>query len=172
MAFLADRSAEKRAKLIDHLLDQKGHAQFWALKWGDLLRLKGDKVALAGVHKYYQWLVRVFENNMPHDQFCRELLTAQGSTFTNPPANYFRVVEDFFGCTETTAQLFLGVRIQCAKCHNHPFERWTQDNYYGLAAFFNRVQRKKTPRADEMVTFANEMPCRKATISPRFRTGV
>jgi hypothetical protein len=87
---------------------------------------------------------------MPYDEFARALLLAQGSTFSNPPANYYRATADTNDCTETTAQVFLGVRMQCAKCHNHPFERWTQDNYYGLGAFFNRIQRKPTARKDEL----------------------
>ncbi|MEX0937927.1 MAG: DUF1549 domain-containing protein [Pirellulales bacterium] len=152
-AFLEEDSTDKRGKLIDALLDRPEHAQFWALKWGDLLRVTDEKLSDEGVHKYYRWLVEAFRHNMPYDQFARELLTAQGSTFQNPPANYYRAAVDMEDCTETTAQLFLGVRIQCAKCHNHPFERWTQDNYYGLAAFFNRVQRKKSPRPDELVVW-------------------
>ncbi len=115
------------------------------------MRLRDESVTSLGVAKYYDWLVRALELNLPHDQFCRQLLLAQGGTFANPPANFYRAVPDAYQCTETTAQLFLGVRIQCAKCHNHPFERWTQDNYYGLAAFFNRVQQKKVPGSDEMV---------------------
>ena len=136
------RSADKRAKLIDALLERPEYAEFWALKWGDLLRIRNAKVSNAGVHKFHRWLVAAFRDNMPYDQFARELLTADGSTFVNPPANYFRTATDTNDCTETTSQLFLGIRIQCAKCHNHPFERWTQDNYYGIGAFFNRVQRK------------------------------
>src|SRR5258706_11393799 len=85
------------------------------------------------------------------DLFARELLTASGSAYENPAANYWRASRDPQDATETTAQLFLGIRIQCAKCHNHPFERWTQDNYYGIGAFFERVQRKKSPGDDEMV---------------------
>ena len=105
-----------------------------------------------GVHKFNRWIVSArFATNMPYDQFARELLTADGSTFSNPPANYFRTATDTNDCTETTSQLFLGIRIQCAKCHNHPFERWTQDNYYGIGAFFNRVQRKAGPTPDEQV---------------------
>jgi hypothetical protein len=91
------------------------------------------------------------EENMPYDQFARELLTATGSTLTNPAANFYRTAGDANDCVETVAQVFLGARLQCAKCHNHPFERWTQDNYYGMAAFFNRVQRKNSPRPGEMV---------------------
>ena len=103
------------------------------------------------MHKFHRWLVAAFRDNMPYDQFARQLLTAEGSTFANPPANYFRTATETNDCTETTSQLFLGIRIQCAKCHNHPFERWTQDNYYGIGAFFNRVQRKPGVNPDEQV---------------------
>jgi hypothetical protein len=90
---------------------------------------------------------------MPYDQFARELLSASGSTLQNPAANFYRTATDTQDCVESISQIFLGARLQCAKCHNHPFERWTQDNYYGMAAFFNRVQRKKSPRADEMFIY-------------------
>ena len=90
---------------------------------------------------------------MPYDEFSRQLLTSEGSTFVNPPANYFRTATETNDCTETTSQLFLGIRIQCAKCHNHPFERWSQDNYYGIGAFFNRVQRKPGVNPDEQVVW-------------------
>ncbi len=88
------------------------------------------------------------------DQLVRELLTADGSTFKNPAANYYRISRDPETAVETTAQLFLGVRIQCAKCHNHPFERWTQDDYYGFAAFFSQIGRKKGNLPDEEVVYA------------------
>ena len=81
--------------------------------------------------------------NTPFDEVVRELLTASGSTFANPPANYYRIARDPQNLAETTAQLFFGIRMQCAKCHNHPFERWTQDDYYSMAAFFARVQQKQ-----------------------------
>lgn len=149
--FLADTDPQKRAKLIDSLLERPECAEFWALKWGDLLRIRNVKVTSAGVHKFYHWLLAAFRNNTPYDEFARELLTAQGSTFSNPAANFFRTATETNDCTETTSQLFLGIRIQCAKCHNHPFERWTQDNYYGIGAFFNRVQRKPGPNTDEQV---------------------
>jgi hypothetical protein len=150
-AFLADADPEKRAKLIGALLERPEFAQFWALKWGDLLRIRNAKVSVGGVHKFQRWLVAAFRDNMPYDQFARELLTATGSTFENPPANYYRTATETNDCTETTSQLFLGIRIQCAKCHNHPFERWSQDNYYGIGAFFNRVQRKPGVNPEEQV---------------------
>ena len=93
---------------------------------------------------------------MPYDQFVRALLTADGSTFSNPPANYYRAAADTNDCTEITSQLFLGIRIQCAKCHNHPFERWTQNNYYGIGAFFQRVQRKSVGTQEMVIWSARE----------------
>lgn len=147
--FLADESSDKRAKQIDQLLERPEFAKFWTLKWGDLLRLTSKQVGADGVYKYHRWVERAIAANMPYDQFANELLTARGSTHQNPPANFYRTATDTNDCVETISQVFLGARLQCAKCHNHPFERWTQDNYYGMAAFFNRVQRKKTPKPDE-----------------------
>jgi hypothetical protein len=152
-AFLADGDPDKRRKLIDRLLDRPEHARFWALKWGDLLRLTTTQIGGSGAFKYHRWVQRAFETNMPYDQFARELLSASGSTLENPAANFYRTATDTQDCVESISQIFLGARLQCAKCHNHPFERWTQDNYYGMAAFFNRVQRKKSPRADEMFIY-------------------
>jgi len=150
-AFLNDADPAKRTKLIDVLLARPECADFWALKWGDLLRIRNSKMSTAGVHKFNRWLVSAFRNHMPYDQFARVLLTSEGSTFANPPANYFRAATETNDCTETTSQLFLGIRIQCAKCHNHPFERWSQDNYYGIGAFFNRVVRKPGVNPDDRV---------------------
>jgi hypothetical protein len=152
-AFLSDKLSDRRQRLIDKLLDRPEHARFWAMKWGDLLRLQKGEMAELGVHKFYQWLVDAFEKNKPFDQFARELLTAQGSTYENPVANYVRALDDPAEAAETTAQVFLGSRIQCAKCHNHPFENWTQDNFYGLTAFFNRMNRKPGMRIDEEVIY-------------------
>ncbi|MGE3779466.1 MAG: DUF1549 domain-containing protein, partial [Pirellulaceae bacterium] len=155
-AFLADPAPDKRAKLIDTLLDRPEFAKFWALKWGDLLRLTTKQVGNDGVYKYHRWVERAFAKNMPYDEFARQLLTAQGSTMEFAPANFYRTAADANDCVETVSQIFLGARLQCAKCHNHPFERWTQDNYYGMAAFFNRVQRKKTSRTDELLVYVSK----------------
>ena len=152
-AFLADQVLDRRQRLVDNLLDRPEHSRFWALKWGDLLRVRKSEMKEAGVYKFYQWLVDVFQKNMPFDQFARNLLTAQGSTYDHPAANYYRTSDEPTQAAETTAQLFLGSRIQCAKCHNHPFENWTQDNFYGLSAFFSRVQRKPGLRAEEEVIY-------------------
>jgi hypothetical protein len=148
--FLADTSDDKRAQLIDGLLERPEYAKYWALKWGDLLRLTKQQVGSDAVYKYHRWIERAIAENMPYDQFATELLTASGSTHSNPAANFYRTATDTNDCVESISQIFMGARLQCAKCHNHPFERWTQDNYYGMAAFFNRVQRKKTPKPDEL----------------------
>ena len=151
--FLADPAPDKRATLIDALLDRPEYARFWALKWGDLLRLNAQQITGGGVNKYHRWLVRSFAENQPYDQFVRELLTAQGSTFEQPAANFYRTVATTTDTLETTAQLFLGARLQCAKCHNHPYERWTQDNYYGMGAIFERVKRQPAGRTGEQVIY-------------------
>lgn len=154
-AFLDATDPDKRSRLIDDLLARDEFAKFWALKWGDLLRLTGKSVGNEGVYKYHRWVEEAFRTNMPYDQFASELLSATGSTLSNPPANFYRTAGDMNDCVETISQVFLGARLQCAKCHNHPFERWTQDNYYGLGAFFNRLQRRNTQRPGEMFVYTS-----------------
>lgn len=154
-SFFNDSNPDKRNQLLDKLLSRPEHAKYWALKWGDLLKMTGKAVGNEAVFKYYRWVESSIRENQPYDQFARELLSASGSTFANPPANFFRTAGDMNESVETISQVFLGARLQCAKCHNHPFERWTQDNYYGLGAFFNRVQRKKTQRPNEWLVFTN-----------------
>ncbi len=154
--FVEDRDPRKRALLIDTLLEGEDHASFWAQKWGDLLRVSKKQIGHASVFKFSRWLVNAVSSNMPYDEFAREILTARGSSLVYPAANYYRAAGNTFDAMETSAQLFLGSRIQCAKCHNHPFERWTQDNYYGLAAFFNRVERKKTGKGEELIVYSRQ----------------
>jgi hypothetical protein len=154
-AFLADTAADKRTALVDRLLDTQECAEFWALKWGDLFRVNDAKIGAAGVHKFHRWLVASIRDNRPYDEFAYDLITASGSTHDNPAANYYRAATDMNDCVETTSQLFLGVRIQCAKCHNHPFERWTQDNYYGIGAFFNRIARKEGGDPEETIVLVS-----------------
>ena len=152
--FLEDKRTDRRARLIDELLELPDFAEFWSLKWADLLRVRKTKVSEPGVHKFHRWIEQAVRENLPYDEFARRLITASGSTLTNPAANFYRTAGDVNDCTETASQLFLGVRMQCAKCHNHPFERWTQDNYYGVAAFFTRVQRKKTADDNDLVVWS------------------
>ena len=152
--FLVDETKEKRARLIDELLDSPEHAAFWATKWGDLFRVSTKQIGHAAVFKYNRWLRESVRDNKPYDQFAREILMATGSTLMHPQGNYYRTAADTSDATETTSQLFLGARIGCAKCHNHPFESWTQNNYYGLSSFFNQIGRKKTNRDGETIIYA------------------
>jgi hypothetical protein len=144
-AFLADKDAKKRDKLIDALVDMPEFADFWALKWADVLRSSRKTIQVKGSYGFQAWLRHHFQQNTPWDEVVRELITANGNTYSNPPANFYRIAKDPQSLAETTAQLFLGVRMQCAKCHNHPFERWSQDDYYGMAAWFARVRFKPEP---------------------------
>jgi hypothetical protein len=150
-AFLVDKSTGKRARLIDKLMDRQEFADFWTHKWLDLLRSSRLNLQIKGVHAYRQWLRGHIARNTPWSQVVSQLLTASGSTFTNPAANYYRgiynghapgAVRDPQSLAETTAQLFFGIRLQCAQCHNHPFERWTQDDYYHMAAWFAQLKAK------------------------------
>jgi hypothetical protein len=137
--FLADERPDKRARLIDELLDRPEFADFWALKWSDLLRNEEKVLDRKGVALFHDWIRRSILENKPFNEFARELIAARGSSYSNPPANYYRALRDPQTRAEATAQVFLGVRLQCARCHNHPFERWTQNDYHSLAAFFCRV---------------------------------
>jgi hypothetical protein len=141
-AFLTDASPEKRERLVDRLLARAEFADFWALKWADLLRNEEKTMGAKGVWVFQRWLRDQLERDVPLDEFARQLLTARGSTWKNPPASFYRTNRDPTTAAETVGQVFLGVRLQCARCHNHPFDVWTQDDYYGLAACFSNIQRK------------------------------
>src|SRR5690606_35698549 len=154
--FIASDAPDKRAQLIDRLIDSSDHAWLWAPRWADMLRVNSGKLQPTGVVKFTRWIYEGVLADQPMDQFAYELLTASGSVFENPPANYWRASREPTDATESTAQLFLGIRIQCAKCHNHPFERWTQDNYYGIGAAFARVGRKKAVKPEDEVIFVQD----------------
>jgi hypothetical protein len=141
-AFVADAAPDKRERLVESLLKRPEYADFWALKWGDLLRIEERTLDRKGVQGFHHWIRQAVAENMPLDRFVRELVSARGSTYANPPANYYRALRDPVTRGEATAQVFLGVRLQCAQCHNHPFDRWTQDDYYGWADVFGRVEYK------------------------------
>ncbi len=147
-AFLADAAADKRDRLIDRLLDTTAYADHFANKWNFVLRNKkegGDDAP--GTMLFHQWLWTKMYDNTPYDQFVREIVTASGDPQTNPAVVWYRDVDSTEEQVEDTAQLFLGLRIQCARCHHHPFEKWSQDDYYGMAAFYNRVGKKVVPNA-------------------------
>lgn len=141
-SFLDSKDPQKRAKLIDKLLDRDEYASFWALKWADVLRGSPTTISERGVHSFHRYLVRTIATDKPMDLFARELLTGLGNTLNKPAANFYRISRTPDESAEAFAQLFLGVRVQCAKCHNHPFESITQTDYYGLSAYFAHVQLK------------------------------
>jgi hypothetical protein len=141
--FIAASAPDKRERLIDHLLARPEFAEHWALKWSDLLRNEEKVLDQKGVDLFYGWIRDSISTGKPLDQFVREMVDAQGSTYANPPANFWRANRDPFTRGETAARLFLGVRLQCAKCHNHPFDRWTQDDYYSWAALFGQIDYKE-----------------------------
>ena len=138
-AFMANTSSDKREKLVDELLASPEYADFWTLKWGDLLRSNRSNLGEKGMWSFTNWIHTQFVQNRPVDQFVHEMILAQGSTFTTGPSNYYRVASNPQDLAETTSQLFLGVRLQCTRCHHHPFEKWSQTDYYQFAAFFARV---------------------------------
>jgi hypothetical protein len=143
-AFLADSSPDKRAKAIDKVLERPEFVDFWALKWGDLLRINRDLLQDKGMWSFHNWVRASLRDGKPMDQLAREVVTAEGSSFTDGPANFFMTSRAPADWSENTVQLFLGVRIQCARCHHHPFEKWTQDDYYGMTAFFARMGTKNS----------------------------
>jgi hypothetical protein len=182
--FLADPRPDKRSRLIDALLQRPEFAEFWALKWADLLRSEEKTLDRKGVAVFYDWLRRSIAEGKPLNELARELIAARGSTYAEPAANYYRALREPYARAEATAQVFLGVRLQCAKCHNHPFERWTQDDYHRFAALFARIdyrilENNRRDRLDkhefdgEQIVYQNRdtellHPLTKEPLSPRF----
>lgn len=154
-AFFADSatSKTKRERLIDQLVRSRGFVDHWALKWGDLLQSNRNHLGEKGTWAYRQWIRDAIASNQPYDDFVREILTSVGSTFQTPASNYFRVNDDPKIAMETTTQVFLGVRMVCAQCHDHPFEKWTQNQYYQLSAFFAAVGMKPGFDSDEQIVY-------------------
>lgn len=157
--FLSDKSANKRENLIKRLLDSSDYADNFANKWSAILRNKRnrneDKYATFAFH---DWIRSSFLENKPYDHFVREIVTANGVADQNPPSAWYREVKDQSAQVEDTAQLFLGLRIQCARCHHHPFESWSQEDYYGFAAFFAQVGKKKGMRNGESRIYQRQIP--------------
>jgi hypothetical protein len=162
-AFLASKDPDKRKKLIDCLLGLTGdpaqdvhnndYAAYWTLKWSDLIRSNSAAIGEQGMWALHNWLMDSFRQDKPFDKLVRALITARGSTFSNGPANYYRIANNPQDLTEATGQLFLGIRLQCAKCHHHPYETLSQADYYGFAAFFARVGNKPS---QDFGLFGNE----------------
>ena len=153
--FLAEQTPGKRDHLIDALLARTEFVDYWAYKWSDLLLVNGDKLPVQPMWSYYQWIRRQVELNTPWDEMTRELLTATGSTLENGAGNFFVLHDEPTRIAETVSVAFMGMAINCAKCHNHPMEKWTNDQYYAFANLFSRVRSKNGAVADERVIFAD-----------------
>lgn len=162
-AFLADASPNKREALVDGLVQRKEFTELWVMKWAELLQIRSNipgnnnrppfyKNALL----YHNWLADRIGKNVPLDEIVIELLSATGGTVSNPPVNFYQTELDQLKLTENVAQVFMGMRIQCAQCHNHPFDRWTMDDYYGFKAFFSQIGRKNTDDPQEVIIFNNK----------------
>ena len=152
--FLTDADPAKRAKLVDRLLTKKDFAEIWAMKWAELLMIRSSgQVSEKSAWLYYNWLTDRISKNMPMDKMVRELLGASGGTFRSPATNFYQIETDTLKTSENVAQVFLGFRIQCAQCHNHPFDRWTMDDYYSFASFFCQIGRKQGEDYRETIVF-------------------
>jgi hypothetical protein len=151
--FLADTSADKRARIVDELLKRPEFPDVWAMAWAEVLRIESDQLEVKGVHVFTRWLREALRDGVPMDEIVRSMLTATGGAYAVPEANYWVTATSPKVLAENAAQTFLGIRLQCAQCHNHPFERWRMDDYYGFAAFFGRVGRKRGDDPRDTVIF-------------------
>jgi len=157
-AFLADPadSRTKREAVIEELLNSPGYADYWGNKFADLLQCNSENLGKKGVWVFRSWIGQQFAGNRPFDQFVRDLILAKGSTFENPAGNYLRALRDPDKMTEDISQTFLGVRFNCNKCHDHPFERWTQNQYYEFGAYFAQVAFKRGTLGRDVLIRPNE----------------
>ena len=154
-AFLADPapSRVKRSKMIDRLIASPAYVDHWTVKWGDLLQSSRKYLGEKGAYEFQQWIRDSVASNKPYDKMVHELLTSRGSSYDDPAANFFRVTREAKPTMEKTTQVFLGVRMVCAQCHDHPFERWTQNQYYQMAAFFSAVGLRAGYEVGEEIVF-------------------
>ncbi len=175
--FMTSKDPKKRDKLVDELLGRKEFAELWVLKWAELLQIRSSQqVSYKAMLLYYNWLQEKIAKNVPMDQTVQELLGANGGTFKNPATNYYQNETDTLKVSENVAQVFMGMRIQCAQCHNHPFDRWKMDDYYAFASFFTQIGRKGTDDPREIVVYNSgggeiNHPVRGQPLKPKFLGG-
>lgn len=178
--FLADTRPDKRAALVDELLGRKEFTEMWVMKWAELMQIRTfnngpQQVSYKAALNYYQWLRERIAGNVPFNELVKELLSAKGGTFSSPATNFFQIEQDVLKLTENVAQVFMGTRIQCAQCHNHPFDRWTMDDYYSFASFFAQVKRKPAEDPRERIVFDGggeiQNPVTKQNMPPKFLGG-
>ena len=177
--FIADQSPDKRERAVDELLSRKEFTEMWVMKFAELLQIRTDDnngVSYKSTLLYFNWIKDRIANNVPMDQIVRDLLTAKGGTFVSPATNYYQIERDNLKITENVAQVFMGMRIQCAQCHDHPFDQWTQDDYYSFASFFSQVGRKQAADPRESVIYNRNTgeinhPVHKKPMPPKFLGG-
>lgn len=175
--FMASTDPTKREKLVDELLGRKEFAELWVLKWAELLQVRSSQqVSYKAMLLYFNWLQDKIEKNVPVNEWVQDLLGATGGTFKSPATNFYQNETDILKVTENVAQVFMGMRIQCAQCHNHPFDRWTMDDYYGFAAFFSQIGRKQADDPREVVVFNSRggevaNPVTRRVMAPKFLGG-
>ena len=156
--FLTDTNPKKRETLVDQLLERKDFTEIWVMKWAELLQIRttgnnGNDVTYKSALLWYEWLRGQIAANRPFNEIVRDLLSATGGSYDSPATHFFKAERDIKKLTENVAQVFMGTRIQCAQCHNHPFDRWTMDDYYGFASFFTRVKRKRGEDPTDLIVF-------------------
>jgi hypothetical protein len=175
--FMSSTAPNKREQLVDELLGRKEFAELWVMKWAELLQIRSsNQVSYKATLLYYNWLQEKVAKNVPVNEWVQELLGASGGTFKNPATNYYQNETDILKISENVAQVFMGMRIQCAQCHNHPFDRWTMNDYYGFTAFFTQIGRKGTDDPRELVIFNSgggeiAHPVSKQQMKPKFLGG-
>jgi hypothetical protein len=152
--FMSNTATNKREQLIDELLGRKEFAELWVLKWAELLQVRSSPyISYKTMLLYFNWLQDKVARNVPVNEWVGELISASGGTLKNPATNFYQGETDILKVSENVAQVFMGMRIQCSQCHNHPFDRWTMDDYYGFAAFFRQMGRKGSDDPREVVIF-------------------
>lgn len=183
-SFSTIQGLDKHSRLVELLLHDSGNAYMWAMRWSDLLRNEQKVMSDRGAAGWHAWMVEQIASDRPLTEFVSEMLTTLGSTYEQPAASFHRTHRDPETAAESIGQVFLGVRLQCARCHNHPFDRWRQDDYYGLAAFFTTLTRKQVDNApkdkfdkhiisgDEIISITDKAaeiwhPGRAATVRPK-----
>ncbi|MEO8497170.1 MAG: DUF1549 domain-containing protein, partial [Planctomycetota bacterium] len=153
-AFMQDADPAKRDKLVDDLISRKEFVELWVMKWAELLQIRTtQQITTKPMLRFYNWVQERIANNVPMDKMVQELLGASGGTFANAATNYYQMESDPNKVAENVAQVFMGMRMQCAQCHNHPFDRWTMDDYYSFAAFFSQIGRKGSEDPREQIIF-------------------
>lgn len=176
-AFLADVDPKKRDKLVDELLTRKEFVEIWVMKWAELLTIRTtNQISYKSMLLYYTWLQERVANNVPMNVMVQELLGSNGGTFANAATNYYQNETNTLKVAENVAQVFMGMRMQCAQCHNHPFDRWTMDDYYSFAAFFSQIGRKRGEDPREIIVFNSgsgevRHPVGNRVMAPKFLGG-